>query len=87
MAGSLIAHLGLGRANIEHAQGGRGPDRAMESRDPVLAHLAVGPQWDGLRSDPSRFGLRLERMGLNAVPRPSHVRSRSATATTSAPSQ
>jgi len=42
-------------------------DRAIESRDPALVHLAVGPQWDGLRSDPSRFALRLERMGLSAV--------------------
>lgn len=46
-------------------------DGAIESRDPALVHLAVGPQWDRLRSDPSRFGPRLERMGLSAVPRTS----------------
>jgi DNA-binding winged helix-turn-helix (wHTH) protein/tetratricopeptide (TPR) repeat protein len=39
-------------------------DAAIESRDPALVHLAVGPQWDRLRSDPERFGLRLARMGL-----------------------
>jgi DNA-binding winged helix-turn-helix (wHTH) protein/tetratricopeptide (TPR) repeat protein len=45
-------------------------DRAVEMRDPALVHLAVGPQWDRLRSDPSRFAARLERMGLSgAAPR------------------
>ena len=39
-------------------------DGAIESRDPALVHLAVGPQWDRLRSDPSRFGPRLARMGF-----------------------
>ena len=38
-------------------------DRALESRDPAMVHLAVAPQWDSLRSDP-RFGERLARMGL-----------------------
>lgn len=38
-------------------------DRAIESRDPALVYLAVGPQWDDLRGD-SRFGERLARMGL-----------------------
>jgi DNA-binding winged helix-turn-helix (wHTH) protein/Tfp pilus assembly protein PilF len=38
-------------------------DRALDSRDPALVHLAVAPQWDGLRSD-SRFHERLVRMHL-----------------------
>jgi len=38
-------------------------DRAIASRDPSLVHLAVAPQWDGLRGDP-RFALALTRMGL-----------------------
>ena len=40
-------------------------DRAIEAHDPALVQLAVGPQWDSLRSDPSRFCQRLERMGLS----------------------
>ena len=40
-------------------------DRALDSRDPSLVHLAVAPQWDDLRADP-RFDKRLVRMGLNA---------------------
>jgi DNA-binding winged helix-turn-helix (wHTH) protein/tetratricopeptide (TPR) repeat protein len=36
-------------------------DRALESRDPGLVHLAVGPQWDTLRADP-RFAERVARM-------------------------
>jgi DNA-binding winged helix-turn-helix (wHTH) protein/Tfp pilus assembly protein PilF len=38
-------------------------DRAIESRDPSLVHLAVAPQWDGLREDP-RFRDRLSRMRI-----------------------
>ena len=38
-------------------------DRALESRDPALVHLAVGPQWESLRED-SRFRQRLVQMGL-----------------------
>jgi DNA-binding winged helix-turn-helix (wHTH) protein/tetratricopeptide (TPR) repeat protein len=41
-------------------------DRALESHDPGLVHMAVGPQWDSLRADP-RFDERVRRMGL-AVP-------------------
>ncbi len=41
-------------------------DRAIDSRDPCLVHLAVAPQWDHLRADP-RFRERLERIGLDAV--------------------
>jgi Tfp pilus assembly protein PilF len=41
----------------------RSLDRALDSRDPSLVHLAVAPQWDGLRGDP-RFEQRLARMGL-----------------------
>ena len=37
--------------------------RALDSRDPALVHLAVAPQWDPLRADP-RFGQCLARMGL-----------------------
>jgi hypothetical protein len=62
-----------GSANVRfavlHAQAGdldaafRSLDRALDSRDPSLVHLAVAPQWDGLRGDP-RFQQRLARMGL-----------------------
>lgn len=38
-------------------------DRALESRDPGLVHLAVAPQWESLHEDP-RFHQRLIRMGL-----------------------
>lgn len=38
-------------------------DRAIDSRDPTLVHLAVAPQWDSLRGDP-RFNQCLARMGL-----------------------
>jgi tetratricopeptide (TPR) repeat protein len=40
-------------------------DRAIEAHDPGLVHLAVGPQWDSLRSDPLRFRQGVERMGLS----------------------
>jgi len=39
-------------------------DRAIEAHDPGLVHLAVGPQWDSLRSDSSRFRQGVERLGL-----------------------
>jgi hypothetical protein len=39
-------------------------DQAVAFRDSALLHLAVAPQWDGLR-DNSRFAERLKRMGLN----------------------
>jgi adenylate cyclase len=38
-------------------------DRALESHDPGLVHIAVGPQWDSLRADP-RFDERVWRMGF-----------------------
>jgi DNA-binding winged helix-turn-helix (wHTH) protein len=41
-------------------------DQAIALRDPALAHLAVSPQWDPLRSDP-RFAERLRAMSLPAV--------------------
>lgn len=41
-------------------------DQAIAQRDPALVHLAVAPDWDGLRDDP-RFDDRLRKMGL---PRP-----------------
>ena len=41
-------------------------ERAIDSRDPSLVHLAVGPQWDRLRTDP-RFPHCLRSMGLNPV--------------------
>jgi tetratricopeptide (TPR) repeat protein len=42
-------------------------DRALEFHDPALVHLAVGPQWDVLRSDASRFRQCLGRMGLSSL--------------------
>jgi DNA-binding winged helix-turn-helix (wHTH) protein len=56
-----------------HAEAGRMDeafahlDRAIESRDPALVHLAVAPQWDDLRADP-RFEERLVRIGLQGRP-------------------
>jgi DNA-binding winged helix-turn-helix (wHTH) protein len=41
-------------------------ERAIESRDPCLVHLAVAPQWDCLRAD-TRFLHCLARMGLTPV--------------------
>jgi tetratricopeptide (TPR) repeat protein len=41
-------------------------ERAIDSRDPSLVHLAVGPQWDSLRADP-RFLQCLRGMGLSPV--------------------
>jgi DNA-binding winged helix-turn-helix (wHTH) protein/tetratricopeptide (TPR) repeat protein len=41
-------------------------ERAIESRDPALVHLAVAPQWDSLRGDP-RFRECLTRMGLSGA--------------------
>jgi len=38
-------------------------DRALTLRDPGLVYLAVGPQWDSLRTDP-RFNERLRKMAL-----------------------
>ena len=38
-------------------------DQAVSQRDPALVHLAVAPDWDGLRNDP-RFDDRLKKMGL-----------------------
>lgn len=40
-------------------------ERAIDSHDPALVHLAVAPQWDSLRAD-SRFNHCLARMGLSA---------------------
>jgi tetratricopeptide (TPR) repeat protein len=41
-------------------------ERAIDSRDPHLIYLAVGPQWDSLRTD-TRFLHCLGRMGLSPV--------------------
>ena len=41
-------------------------DQAIAFRDPALVHLAVAPQWDGMRADP-RFAERLKTMGLPCV--------------------
>jgi DNA-binding winged helix-turn-helix (wHTH) protein len=41
-------------------------ERAIDSRDPSLVYLAVGPQWDSFRADP-RFLQCLGRMGLSPV--------------------
>lgn len=52
-------------------------DRAIDSHEPCLVDLAVGPQWDHLRGDP-RFDRCLARMGLGAAtsaPAPSVRRS------------
>src|SRR5215831_10906517 len=38
-------------------------DQAIAHRDPALVHLAVAPDWDGLRDDP-RFVDRLKKMAL-----------------------
>src|SRR5262245_9455512 len=38
-------------------------DHAIAYRDPALVHLAVAPDWDGLRADP-RFAERLRSMAL-----------------------
>jgi hypothetical protein len=40
--------------------------RAIDGRDPALIYLAVGPQFDDLRSDP-RFAPCLARVGLNQM--------------------
>ena len=40
-------------------------DRAIDSHDPSLVHLAVAPQWDSLRGD-ARFGQCLARMRLGS---------------------
>lgn len=37
--------------------------RALESHDPGLVHLAVGPQWDSLRAD-ARYTAALQKMNL-----------------------
>jgi DNA-binding winged helix-turn-helix (wHTH) protein/tetratricopeptide (TPR) repeat protein len=39
-------------------------EKSIDGHDPALVHLAVGPQWDDLRSDP-RFEQCLMRIGLN----------------------
>jgi Tfp pilus assembly protein PilF len=41
-------------------------DHALALRDPGLVYLAVGPQWDSLRTD-KRFNDRLIKMGLPVV--------------------
>jgi DNA-binding winged helix-turn-helix (wHTH) protein/tetratricopeptide (TPR) repeat protein len=41
-------------------------ERAIDSHDPALVHLAVAPQWDSLRADP-RFNECIARMGLSAA--------------------
>ena len=38
-------------------------DQAIAERDPALVHLAVAPEWDGLRDD-ARFDDRLKKMDL-----------------------
>jgi len=38
-------------------------EKALEERDPRLAHINVSPIWDGVRSDP-RFAVLVGRMGL-----------------------
>jgi len=40
--------------------------RLIDARDPGLIHLAVAPQWDGLRTDP-RFDQCLVRMKLRSA--------------------
>jgi tetratricopeptide (TPR) repeat protein len=50
-------------------------DQAIAERDPALVHLAVAPDWDGLRED-ARFDDRLKKMGL-----PRELRPRSAVPT------
>jgi hypothetical protein len=40
-------------------------DQAVAQRDPALVHLAVAPDWDGLRDDP-RFDDRLKKWACHA---------------------
>ena len=61
-AGSIqLAVLNGEIGNLDEAF--RHLDVAIARRDPSLVHLAVAPQWDGLRADP-RFNERLVQMGL-----------------------
>jgi DNA-binding winged helix-turn-helix (wHTH) protein len=55
----LYGELGSMDAAFEYLK------QAIESHDPGLVHLAVGPQWDCLRSD-SRFQGALSQMGISA---------------------
>jgi DNA-binding winged helix-turn-helix (wHTH) protein len=41
-------------------------DQAIAYRDPALVYLAVGPDWDSLRSDP-RFAERLRSLALPSI--------------------
>jgi len=56
----IYAEAGDRNAAFQHLE------RALESHDPSLVHLAVAPQWDSLRPDP-RFHACLARMGLAAL--------------------
>jgi tetratricopeptide (TPR) repeat protein len=40
-------------------------DRAIDTRDPSLVQMAIGPQWDSFRGD-QRFAERLQRMRLRS---------------------
>lgn len=57
MLAVLYGEAGNLDAAFQHLQ------RALDSHDPALVHLAVAPQWDSLRADP-RFNQCLARMGL-----------------------
>lgn len=60
--GLAIVHGDLGHLDEAFAH----LNRAIDGRDPCLVDLAVGPQWDSLRTDP-RFDRCLARLGLSNV--------------------
>ena len=56
----LMARAYLG---FDHERAFELLEKALEERDPRLAHINVSPVWDGVRADP-RFAVLVGRMGL-----------------------